>query len=131
MSLADFFQVDRVALSECKTADGFAMNERVLFHIFNVDLYKYPESVELANFYLTDDGYVGMDFRTVNHADRMDSKGLRRFIMVEIDNEVYLTDVYGLSTATLYHKSDRDRNELGLQWENYISIIKNGVAFIR
>lgn len=126
-----FGLLNRVGLAECPMKNGFSMSEKELFYVFNYDLYKSLDSVDLVNFYLTDDGYVGMDYRTVYHEDRKDLKGLRRFLVIEIDGNIYLSDVYGLSPATIHHKNDRDRSDLGLQWENYISIIKNGVAFIR
>lgn len=123
--------VDHVSLADYTMDNGFTLNEEVLFFLFSTMLYENPEGVELATFYVTDDGYVGMDTRIVSHDNRKDSKGLRRFLFIEIDGQFYLSDVYGLSPATIHHKNNRERSDLGLQWENYISIIKNGVAFIR
>jgi hypothetical protein len=101
---------------------NYGINEGILEHLSKDYFSSFSEGVEVADFYLDEDGYISYENRRANRT-------IRRFLLVEFNGRFLLTSVRSLEHATHWMKSDRERNETGLQWENYISLFKKGAIY--
>lgn len=72
-----------------------------------------------VRFVMNEEGYIDVE-EEVASMTRKGGKSLRRFFLVDFQDEYFITTVSGLNEATLHYKDGSDRNAMGLQFDDIV-----------
>lgn len=111
------------------TAFTYGITERYLKRLCDELLDASQEKINLVDFHRNRKGEVYVKPVQIRNTYTSTGRASRRYLLVSYKGKIVMTDVIRLNQVTKHYKKDRDRNERGLEWENYASLLKSGGAF--
>lgn len=86
------------------------------------------EYIHLVDFYF-EKGILKERLVKVKNNFSGQGRSSRRYLLLFYKGKFVFTDVARLNNLTLHYKKSRDRNERGLEWENYSNLLTHGSPF--
>lgn len=112
-----------------ESAFKLGMSESLLLKYMNRYLNQKNEYITLHEFKRNRQGNIYLTPIKLKNSYSESGRSSRRYLLVNYKGKMILTDVLRLNLVTKHYKANRERNERGLEWENYFNILASGGAF--